>query len=221
MDAIPSTLNRFLYKTPPDVGSKDNTVVMQTQNNSAKDAAQKNSTAQLKKEANQIITGTVITACLIKSSDQDDRIEMGQNLQSILDPTKTVFPFVKAGSVDYLAGYFHGLPTILFTGEGIVYFNFVQQGQKWINLENNLVYQNLSDPEWSVSHLGTGRYRVTHNIGHTFYSCNAQVVLVGLASPYMCMISDKDENSFTINTYNSGGSHVDIEWNCMVDINPS
>jgi len=225
MDPSPSKLNRFMYKTAPDV-SADTPAYMSSTNSSPRNAQALNSSDpnNSKKDAKEIITGTVITACLIKSSDQDDRIEIGQNLDNVInnaDVGDLDFRSIKA--LDYLVAYRPGTRrlALIITGLGMVYVGYGMPAAKVMHWDQaaGLLYNSPSEVRWAITVLGTGLYKITHHLNSLDYSPNVICSTSGGLGVYvLAYITDRGLNSFVINTFNLIGNPVDTDFECTVSI---
>ena len=212
MDLNESNLNRFLYKNNPSPVNYD-PIYMSADINSSKNENAKSQTPG-KDDAKNIITGTVITSCLIKSSDDGTRIEIGQNLQSVKAINGS--DFMSPQSLDYLAAYENGEATFILTGRGISFFGYAQQIQKWMYTigGSGLTYYQSGGFTWTVTHLGPGRYQINHNLGSHLYVAAPTPLL---NAPYaLATISDRSNNNFIVNTF-SYGSATDMDWSLIVN----
>lgn len=215
-------MNRFMYKAP-QVNVTESPVYMMATPNSLKESNSNKDKTNIEKDAKNIITGTVITACLIKSSDQSDRIEIGQNLDSVVNASFGALDFSNFKTLDYLAAYrADGRIGFLITGEGAFYGGYGLPLMKQINLINGgtTVFQSASEVPWTISVLpGTGRYRVNHNLNRLAYSVSAMPAVAGsIATVSFATISSKGLNSFIVNIFDDTGGALDSDFDCSVFI---
>jgi len=215
-------MNRMLYRSAQAVVT-DNPVQMSSEVYSRREASSKDSAQKGKKDASEVITGTVITCCLIKSSDQDDRIEIGQNLDSILNSVDIgALDFSQAKGLDYLAAYSPGGHLgFLLTGIGAAYLGYSLVPNKifsWYGSNaNSLVTQ--SQVVWFIDHVGIGKYLVTHNLESLAYAVNVISTDSGVLSVYvLCCVSEKGLNSFIINTFDLIGNPINSNFDCVIDV---
>lgn len=227
-------VNRFLYKAEVSPVTENPVYMSSTIDSSQKAKTKQGNSAGERGNAKEIITGTVITSCLMKSSDGDDRIEIGQNLE-----------FAGGTSdVDYLAAFNGNSLAVLITKFGITVLNLLVENNlsvigtfQYSDGENSLVTQpvtywlrlvggaqvrNNTNNSWSVSHSGTGEYTVTHNLGHDYYAVQATISSeVGWLVGGFAATSFVDINSFIINTFDDTGTPVDADWSCTVSVSPN
>jgi len=218
-------MNRNLYKgnfTPDETPAYMSSQVYSTKEAGARETADKN-----KKDAREVITGTVITACLIKSSDQADRIEIGQSLDSVLSSFNLgSLDFTRAKGLDYLIAYREDLAGglrigFLLTGLGGAYLGYSMQATKSISLINSgvNVLQSQSEVLWTISTLGTGEYRITHNLHTVNYDISVMPFTNGSLAVYtLAYITDKGANSFVVNTFDLVGNPRNSDFDCTVDV---
>ncbi len=215
-------LNRFGYKaTITPFGS--NPVLMSSENDSLKKVIAKDNDQAAKKEAKNIITGTVITTCLIKSSDQDDRIEIGQNLEGVL--TSNIIGdlnFSGAKGLDYLVAYRPGGRIgFLLTGVGMAYIGYGMPATKVISLiaGGTLVQQTTSEVLWSMTSPGTAQYLITHNLNSLQYGISVIPTDVGTSTTGLfASITSKGLDSFVVEIYNSANTHTPSDFDCIVSV---
>jgi len=214
-------MNRGLYKSSN--GAVETPVYMAANQDSSREAAARAAAQSNKKDAREVITGTVITACLIKSSDQDDRIEIGQNLDSVLDASNIgSLDFSQAKGLDYLVAYRPGSKIgFILTGIGMVYIGYGMPATKTISLiaGQTLVLQTTSEHLWTMTKLGTGKYKITHNLNsrNTAISAiptDASTSTTGL----FCSITSKGVNSFVVEIYDTGNTHNDSDFDCVISV---
>ncbi len=222
MDLPALKFNRQLYRSSSE--ADESPEYMSSQVYSAKEAGARNSADKNKKDAKEVITGTVITACLIKSSDQDDRIEIGQNLESVLNQVNTgslVFNS-QIKSLDYLVAYRPGGRLgLILTGIGAVYVGYQLPAIKAIHIDSSgpLMYQTQSEHTWTFTHPGTGKYRIRHNLNSLNYVISAiATVPSGDGSPVFCSIGNKGLNTFDVDIFDLSVTLQDNDFDCIVEV---
>jgi len=75
-------------------------------------------------------------------------------------------------------------------------------GASTVSKDPTLVFQ----PNWTLSRIGTGVYRITHNLGHKKYLVFTQISSSSLQTVFTYV--SKENNYFQIET-NSGGTRLD------------
>jgi hypothetical protein len=215
-------LNRFGYKMVPKPVT-DSSVEMSSEVYSRKEASSQDASQKDKKDAREVITGTVITACLVRSSDQEDRIEIGQNLDSILSNVDIGdLDFSQAKSLDYLVAFRPGGKLgFILTGIGAAYLGYAMTPTKVLTWYGTNADSKITQSEvaWTVEHTSTGTYTVTHNLNSLNYAVNVTATTSGGLAVYVFgYVSNKGLNSFIINTCDLVGLATDTDFDCVISV---
>ncbi len=238
MDLPNLKLNRLMYRVV-ESDKTPSSVAMSSEINKSADPASEQKLLKGgggEKRAREIITGTVITSCLIKSSDGDDRVEIGQNLEfaggtsdvdylAVFNGNNLSILMTKFGltvvSTALIQGNLDVIDRFRYAGEtGVL---VIQPVNFWLRLMGGTDIRTNAVPSgWTVTHLTTGEYEVTHNLGHDYYAVTATISSdVGWLAGGFAATSFVGINSFVINTFDDTGTAVDADWSCMVAVSPT
>ncbi len=223
MDLSSLKLDRQMYKISPMQNATESPVYMSSDVDSIREVKARKSSEKDKKDAREVITGTVITACLIKSSDQDDRIEIGQNLDSILSSLNLgSLNFTQAKGLDYLAAYRPGGRLgFLLTGIGALYIGYSMDPIKVIGLINGQTgyIQTQSEVLWNITTIAPGAYSVNHNLNSLQYAPMVQPYYSGaLSVPVFATVTHKGLNSFYVELFDDTGAYTPCDFDCIVNV---
>jgi hypothetical protein len=171
-----------------------------------------------------VLSGTVITNCLEQSSPGPDRIETN----SFLTVPQPGLPqqFLKT---DCFVAYNSNIGVVLinkygiFSDESILYnvavdntFTYYQVLQP-INYFGGVTALGslflLNTTGWTVSHTGTGKYRITHSLNDSSYAVNATIIKTGANNPCIA-ITNPGVNSFDVEceeySFDGGGLYLGL-----------
>ena len=216
-------LNRFGFKSDPDpVGAGP--VEMSTDNGIAVASSESESGSPEVAGAKEVITGSLITKCIVQSSNSANRVELSSffnfngttiendSLVTYANGEPVVIIDTNGISVDNPSGSL--IPLLQINGSGYVddftatdlevntlSYRFEKQPQVFfgrIDGDGSILY--LPFTGWSVTHLGTGRYQIDHNFGDTNYSVNINEAAYGGGALEMTsmFVDNISNNSFDV-----------------------
>jgi hypothetical protein len=76
-------------------------------------------------------------------------------------------------------------------------------------------------PGWSVSHPSTGKYTITHSLGHTNYACIANAIVGSGAGAYSAKIESFTSSVVRITIFDDGGIARDADFMFMLAEDPN
>lgn len=157
-------------------------------------------------DAPNILTGTVITSCIVQSSGGPDRVELAPYVTSNTGVTL-------AEKIDALVAYKDNIAVVLINKDGIygTVASFGDAAITNLGVSSTFIYKGIIQPvvfygavssagsitslySWTCTHLGTGSYRITHNLNSTFYTVN----ITPNTGHYRGMVTNVGVNSFDI-----------------------
>jgi len=161
--------------------------------------------ANTNRPATAVAPGTIIQSTIIQSSGSNDRVEITPN--------------------DQLVVYRDGIPVVVIDQDGIsttrtiVNKGFPQPVIIGAGFVNAIGTAGTVFPSgWTVVSIGTGRYRITHNLGTTDYA----VVLTPLAGTTReFSVQVQDVNFFETRFYNNATTSLtDADHSFLLFTNP-
>lgn len=182
--------------------------------------------------AAQVLTGTVITSCVLQSSNSENRIEIASsfNLNGTNFQDEALVAY-NAGAIGVLidgAGIFaiairaevlKILQTIqILSGASLdvlsgAFFNY-QGRQQPVIYYGRVKYDGVGailPTGWIITHLGVGQYRITHNLGILVYTINITDLSEpgGPASIITWSTEFVNNNSFDAISFDASGNPTD------------
>lgn len=200
-------LDRNLSKSNQNVSTETSTEVSVNNENNGPDSKKGG-----KDDAKEVLTGTVITSCFIQSSNSGDRIEISSSYTFNGNSIEN----------DAFVAFNNGIPIVIIDKNGIFADNIT--GGSILSALQLFVYQNIEQPViyygrvndtggavilplgWSSTQLGTGEYRVTHNLGMTQYIVN---ITAFDSVPVIWIVDGISSNSFTVKSFDDSGVAID------------
>lgn len=90
----------------------------------------------------------------------------------------------------------------------------------WMQIESGSIDEG-NDPGFSISSLGTGRFRITHNLGHTRYAALATAVRGSGAGAYTAKIEAYTTTRVDVTVFNDSGTAVDSDFMLVIFADPN
>jgi len=198
-------LNRFGFKSEPDPVDAGSTEMSDSVGSSVSPSVSESGSPDAP-GAKEVITGTLVTKCIVQTSNSADRVELSSfftlNGDTIKDDSlvaynngEVIVVIDKDGIELYAPTIPSGIPLLQVFGDATI-DNLIATD---IQVSNIFEYQSENQPQtfygridsdgsilylpftgWTVSHTpASGVYTITHNFGDTNYSVNISEFYAG------------------------------------------